>query len=151
MLAVNGRSLSGSSHAEAIASFKSIKQGQVTLTVGRRKRRKVTQHFESPAQPQQAANAGVQQGSKAAPNEGVIGPQHHQPVPQTPTNQHMYVAGKNIYQAPPVQSHHMILSHQGPIQYTSTPQRVNNSPPPHMSGATAIVGSLEQKTAMLKV
>ena len=43
MLAVNGASLSGSSHAEAIAAFKSVRQGQVTLTIGRRNKRKTSQ------------------------------------------------------------------------------------------------------------
>lgn len=40
MLTVNGRSLAGSSHAEAIAAFKGIKQGEVHITIGRRMKRK---------------------------------------------------------------------------------------------------------------
>ncbi|KAG7154608.1 putative PDZ domain-containing protein 2, partial [Homarus americanus] len=36
ILAVNGKSLSGLSHAEAIAVFKSIRAGKVIMHVGRR-------------------------------------------------------------------------------------------------------------------
>ena len=56
---MNGRSLSGSSHAEAIAAFKAIRHGTVTLTVGRRARRRrdVQGNPSTPVPPKQSGDA----------------------------------------------------------------------------------------------
>ncbi|KAF2365122.1 PDZ domain [Trinorchestia longiramus] len=72
VLTVNGRSLAGASHAEAIAAFKSIKQGEVHITIGRRMKRK-TAVTKAPAEwslaptSSQTTHCASTPGSNSAP------------------------------------------------------------------------------------
>ena len=88
MLAVNGRSLAGSSHADAIASFKSIKQGQVNLTIGRRKRRKTSSSQNSYKTP---SESGAPSSPSAAQIDGTTAAQPLQSVAMA-TNQPVAMA-----------------------------------------------------------
>lgn len=93
VLAVNGCSLAECSHAQAIASFKSIKLGHVTLTIGRRNKKR-TQQSPLPSQqhPTDTTNNNVTPGNTdnfCQPSiDSRILSSYHQPVYPTsgPTN-----------------------------------------------------------------
>ncbi|XP_018023529.1 uncharacterized protein LOC108679422 isoform X2 [Hyalella azteca] len=77
VLTVNGKSLAGASHAEAIAAFKSIRQGEVHITIGRRMKRKTnpsptTGEWTSQASPNQAPEQqGCNEAHTSSPIEEV--------------------------------------------------------------------------------